>query len=154
METPTKCPECGSEMKVTSATEKVTYKGEAVEVPNVSALRCAECGEAIITGEASVQLNDAFKELRARVEGVLSPRQVASIRNALGMTQRQAAMVLGGGKNGFQKYESGEQVPSRAMSVLLLVLSERPELKTKVEEFATKLEETAHHERAFDHALS
>ena len=37
METPTKCPECASEMKATSATENVTDKGVTFEVPNVSA---------------------------------------------------------------------------------------------------------------------
>lgn len=39
METPTRCPECGSERKAIRATEKVAYKGEVVEVPNMSAAR-------------------------------------------------------------------------------------------------------------------
>ena len=44
------------------------------------------------------------------------------------ITQIQAGLLLGGGKRAFQKYESGDVIPSRAISNLLRLLSNNPSL--------------------------
>ncbi len=54
--------------------------------------------------------------------------EIRAIRKKLKLTQVQAGTILGGGKKAFQKYESGEILPSRAISNLLRVLASQPSL--------------------------
>ena len=70
----------------------------------------------------------AIKELEAEVEHLLLPAEIRSIRKRLKLTQIQAGLLLGGGKRAFQKYESGDVLPSRAISNLLRLLSSNPAL--------------------------
>ena len=53
--------------------------------------------------------------------------EIRAIRKKLKLTQVQAGTILGGKKT-FQKYESGEILPSRAISNLLRVLAAQPSL--------------------------
>jgi HTH-type transcriptional regulator/antitoxin MqsA len=87
---------------------------------------CTKCGEAILTGEALVKHERAFLELKAGADGVLGPREVVKVREALGLSQRKAGEVLGGGPRAFQKYESGKQAVSVPMSHLLRLLARDP----------------------------
>jgi HTH-type transcriptional regulator/antitoxin MqsA len=87
---------------------------------------CTKCGEAILTGEALVRHEKAFLQLKAEVDGVLGPKQVARVREALGLSQRKAGELLGGGPRAFQKYESGKQAVSVPMSLLLRLLAQDP----------------------------
>ena len=53
-------------------------------------------------------------------------QDVNSVRERLGLSQRRAGEVLGGGPRSFQKYESGTQAVSVPMSLLLTLLSNDP----------------------------
>jgi HTH-type transcriptional regulator/antitoxin MqsA len=48
------------------------------------------------------------------------------VREALGLSQRKAGELLGGGPRAFQKYESGKQAVSVPMSHLLRLLARDP----------------------------
>jgi HTH-type transcriptional regulator/antitoxin MqsA len=65
-------------------------------------------------------------ELKAEVDEVLGPTQVAEVREKLGLSQRKAGELLGGGPRAFQKYESGKQAVSVPMSNLLRLLDRDP----------------------------
>jgi len=54
---------------------------------------------------------------------MLSGDQISRIRIALGLSQREAASLFGGGYNAFNKYESGEVLQSFAMDRLLRLAS-------------------------------
>ena len=69
----------------------------------------------------------ALHILKARVEGLPLPTEIRSIRKKFQLTQEQAGTILGGGARAFQKYESGEVLPSRTMANLLLLLQEYPQ---------------------------
>ena len=56
----------------------------------------------------------------------LEPEQIRIIREGLGLSQREAGQVLGGGPNAFAKYESGSLAPAAALANLLLVLKDNP----------------------------
>ncbi len=88
----------------------------------------------MLDGEALEKRQQAYLELRARVEGVLSPREVASIRERLKLSQRRAGDLLGGGPRAFQKYESGEQQVSVPMANLLRLLAKDPRRLAELEE--------------------
>ena len=57
---------------------------------------------------------------------LLSPDEIRMIREGLGLTQREAGELLGGGPNAFAKYESGRTAPSTAFANLLMLLKANP----------------------------
>ncbi len=120
-----RCPECGGRAVLEKRTDTVEYKGQKAKV-KIQGHWCEKCGEAVLEGEALQKREQAFLELRSQVEGVLSPKQVASIRERLKLSQRRAGEVLGGGPRAFQKYESGEQQVSTPMANLLRLLARDP----------------------------
>ena len=86
-----------------------------------------EC-DATFTQDDLKVYDKAIKELKAEVEHLLLPNEIRTIRKRLKLTQIQAGLILGGGKRAFQKYESGDILPSRAISNLLRLLSINPAL--------------------------
>jgi HTH-type transcriptional regulator / antitoxin MqsA len=120
-----RCPECGSPTVFATRPDTVEYKGQKATV-KVAAHWCTACPEAVLDGPALAAREQAFLDLRARVEGLLAPSQVARIRKQLGLSQRKAGEILGGGKRGFQKYEAGKQQLSTPMNQLLRLLANDP----------------------------
>jgi HTH-type transcriptional regulator/antitoxin MqsA len=121
----TKCPECGGPAPLEVREDTVEYKGSTASV-KVRGHWCDRCGDAVFEGGALEKRERAFLELRARVEGVLSPHRVAEIRARLRLSQRRAGELLGGGPRAFQKYESGTQQVSVPMTNLLRLLAKDP----------------------------
>ena len=64
----------------------------------------------------------------ARGETVFVPVVIRAIRQRCGLTQREAGALFGTGEKSFEKYESGEIVPSGPTKRLLRLAAERPEL--------------------------
>ena len=62
----------------------------------------------------------------ADVDEVLGPHEVTQVREKLGLSQRAAGELLGGGPRAFQKYEAGKQAVSAPMSNLLRLLANDP----------------------------
>ena len=56
------------------------------------------------------------------------PDKIKQTRKKLKLTQEAAGALLGGGHRAFQKYESGEILPSRAISNLLKLLWQKPDM--------------------------
>ena len=74
----------------------------------------------------------ARREARAKAKhATLTPLVIRAIREVCRLSQRDAARVFGGGPKAFEKYESGEVVPSTSMTRLLLLAAKRPELFQK-----------------------
>lgn len=69
----------------------------------------------------------ALHRLKAQAEGLLLPEEVRRMRRTLGLSQRETGLVIGGGPNAFQKYESGEILVSHAISSALRVLEAHPD---------------------------
>ncbi len=80
----------------------------------------------IYSKEDQKQLRRNMNRAKAEAENLLLPEQIKEIREGLGLTQEQAARKIGGGLRSFQRYESGDILPSRSMSNLLLVLKDDP----------------------------
>lgn len=118
-----KCPVCSSPMVYETRVEQFEYKGETLRFDS-EGWWCtdSDCAEGIIEGEALSHSFEQIRAFKARVDGVLSPEQVRSIRELLGLSQREAGALLGGGPRAFQKYEAGKVGVSQAMSHLLRLL--------------------------------
>ncbi|MBI2375108.1 MAG: type II toxin-antitoxin system MqsA family antitoxin [Deltaproteobacteria bacterium] len=119
------CAECGGTTRRETRPDTIEYKGSLREV-ETTGWWCGECGEATLNGEALAAREKAFFELRAEVDGVLSPSEVVEIRKRLGISQRRAGELLGGGPRAFQKYEKGTASVSAPMSNLLRLLAKDP----------------------------
>ena len=88
--------------------------------------------EGQLVDEDNVVWAAAHREARAKAKhATLTPLVIRAIREACGLSQREAARVFGGGPKAFEKYEAGEVAPSSAMTRLLLLAARRPELFQK-----------------------
>jgi HTH-type transcriptional regulator/antitoxin MqsA len=119
------CPSCGGEMRFEKRTDTLLYKGHERKI-QTQAWWCKSCDEAILAGEALRARELEFQKLKAEVDEVLAPDDVAAIRARLGLSQRKAGELLGGGPRAFQKYEAGTQAVSSPMSHLLTLLANDP----------------------------
>ncbi len=120
-----RCPECGGPMVWETRDDWIEYQGHR-RTFNSTGWWCTKCGEGILAGE---ELSKGFRvhaELRAEIDGVLSPPEVRAIRERLGLSQLEAGRILGGGPRAFQKYESGATPPSVPMAQLLRLLANDP----------------------------
>jgi HTH-type transcriptional regulator / antitoxin MqsA len=83
--------------------------------------------EGIHTGKDLKVSDRMLNLLKARHEGLLEPDEIRRIRKKLRMTQESAGQIIGGGPRAFQKYESGDLLPSRAINSALVLLDHDPE---------------------------
>ncbi len=87
---------------------------------------CDASDESIHSG-ADMKVSDrALNRLKARADGLPEPADIRRVRKKLGLTQEQAGMLIGGGPRAFQKYETGDLLPSRAISSALALLDHDP----------------------------
>ena len=105
----------------------ITYQGHSKTFP-MPGWYPRDNNEGTFTDEDMKTYDRALNQLKAEAENLLLPDDIRSIRKKLKLTQVQAGTILGGGKKAFQKYESGEILPSRAISNLLKLLSIQPSL--------------------------
>jgi HTH-type transcriptional regulator/antitoxin MqsA len=119
------CPSCSGTMRFERRDDVLVYQGHEKRV-KTQGWWCAACGEAILDGKTLSERERAFLELKAEVDEVLGPAEVAAVRKRLGLSQRKAGELLGGGPRAFQKYESGKQAVSVPMSNLLRLLDHDP----------------------------
>lgn len=120
--------ETGEELRRDVRPFTITYQGYSKTFDMPGWYPATDECEATFTQEDLKVYDKAIKELKAKAEHLLLPAEIRSIRKRLKLTQVQAGNILGGGKRAFQKYESGDVLPSRAISNLLRLLSSNPAL--------------------------
>ncbi len=129
------CIECRGTMTFKTKADQLEYKGYTTTV-RTKGWWCDTCGEGVVAGEALNASEKALMELKAEVDGILTPDEVAAIRRRLRISQRRAGEILGGGPRAFQKYESGAVAVSAAMSNLLRLLDKDPRRLEELERLA------------------
>jgi HTH-type transcriptional regulator/antitoxin MqsA len=120
------CPKTGSPMRRDVRPMALNYKGESITF-DMPGWYCESSDESIHTGEDMRVSDRMLNRLKARTEGLLDPEEIRRIRKKLHLTQEAAGMLIGGGPRAFQKYESGDLLPSRAISSALALLDHEPE---------------------------
>ena len=119
------CPETGAPMHRRVRPMTLTYKGESLTF-DMPGWYCDQSEESIHTGEDMKISDRKLNLLKARCEGLLEPEEIRRIRKKLHLSQEQAGFLIGGGPRAFQKYESGDLLPSRAVSTALVLLDHDP----------------------------
>lgn len=120
------CPETGAVMTRGMRPMTLSYKGRSVEI-DMPGWYAEGVEDGIHDGDDMKVSDRALHRLKAQAEGLLLPEDVRRIRRKLGLSQREAGLVIGGGPNAFQKYEAGDVLASHAISSALRVLDAHPD---------------------------
>jgi HTH-type transcriptional regulator/antitoxin MqsA len=124
-----KCPACGGADLIRGPKViKSVYKDDTIEV-EVAGEHCSACGESVLDAESSVRYMAAMRDQRIRVDGEHETNRtfIRAVRVKLGLTQRKAGELFGGGPNAFSRYERGHTRPPQALLQLFRVLNAQPE---------------------------
>ena len=121
------CPNCGTTMRERSATLRLPVNGEEIAVPDSAHLRCPKCHEVVLRMDQARKLRErALDGYRSRYD-LLSADEMRSIRERYHLTQGQLARLLRLGGNTISRWESGRNVQTAAMDVLLRLIRDIPE---------------------------
>ncbi len=121
------CPNCGSTMRERSAALRLPVNGEEIVVPDATHLRCPKCREVVLRMDQARMLREsALKIYRSRYD-LLSAEEIRSIRERYRLTQVQLARLLRLGGNTISRWESGRNVQTAAMDILLRLIRDIPE---------------------------
>ena len=121
------CPRTGLPMRRDVRPLTLAWKGRSITV-DMPGWYADASDESVHTGDDMKVSDRALNRLKAEAEGLLLPEEIRRIRRKLGLSQREAGLVIGGGPQAFQKYESGLILASRAISSALRLLDRQPEL--------------------------
>ena len=129
-----KCPTCGgAELMHEIRNIEYIYKGEKTLIPAIEGDYCSVCGEGIHSMEASEKLMQAISEFQKQVNSTfIDPIFVTSVRRKLGLDQKEAATIFGGGVNAFSRYETGKTKPPLSLVKLLKLLNKYPDLLEEI----------------------
>ncbi|PYF99754.1 HTH-type transcriptional regulator/antitoxin MqsA [Thioalkalivibrio sp. ALE21] len=120
------CPVCGEgvlEERVES--HVVDHAGVSGSVP-LHLAQCSACGSEVATAVEAKANKRAVVAFRKRVDGLLTGEEMRAAREAMGLTQAQAAALFGGGKVAFSRYENDDVTQSEAMDSLIRLCSSQP----------------------------
>ncbi len=97
----------------------------AFTVPSLELPVCSACGEKVFTNEANQQIGAA---LRAHL-GLLTPEEIRSGLDRLGLTQKESAQRLGIAEATLSHWLTDTQIQSRAMDNLMRLFLESEEAR-------------------------
>ena len=129
-----KCPVCAAAELIHDTRDlPYTYKGESTSILSVTGDFCPACGETVLDMSESTRVSAAMLEFNKQVNAaIVDPELIARVRKKLGLDQREAAEIFGGGVNAFSRYENGRTKPPLALVKLLKVLERHPDLLAEV----------------------
>ena len=127
------CVSCGYRgmVRQENRTETITVAGESVTLTGLSGWFCPSCRDGWFDEADQVRYARAGDGLVVRARERQS-KELRRIRKKLGLTQKEAATIFGGGVNAFSRYEKGEVEPSTSTKKLLHLLDMHPELLEEV----------------------
>ena len=123
---PDACPTCGTQMVEKRATLRLPVNGEDVAVPSAAHLSCPKCGEVVLRYQDSKRLGEDAIAIYRRKHGLLSADELRALRERYGLTQGDLARLLRLGANTVSRWESGRNVQTGAMDMLLRLIRDLP----------------------------
>ena len=120
------CPRCGTMMKEARRRLKLPINGEDITVPSAAHLKCPKCGEIILRFEEAKRLHKDASEVYRRKHGLLSSDEIRAIRRRFNLNQADLARLLRLGANTVSRWESGRNVQTAAMDMLLRLIRDLP----------------------------
>lgn len=120
------CPTCGTMMGEKRSKLSLPVNGEEIGVPRVPHLRCPKCDEVVLRFDDAQQLHERAIEIYRERYGLLSAEEILALRERLDLTQGALAQLLRLGKNTISRWETGRNVQTSAMDVLLRLIRDVP----------------------------
>lgn len=121
------CPECEEGSLVRGTREIVfEHKGAQLRVDALECYRCNACGTETVKPDQIRRNQIRISDAKRHADGYLTGEQIRRLRESLSLSQADAALLFGGGTNGFSKYERGEVIQSVSMDRLLRVVATYP----------------------------
>ena len=121
------CPRCGSSMVERSGTLRLPVNAEDIAVPGALHLRCRKCREVVLRMDHARMLRERALDIYRARHQLLAADEIRSIRERHHLTQGQLARLLRLGGNTISRWESGRNVQTAAMDVLLRLVRDIPE---------------------------
>ena len=109
----------------------IAYRGHQTIVRALDGWHCPACGEIEFAGKEGERYAHALEKLRIKVDAE-EAAELVRIRKKLGLSQRRAAEIAGGGVNAFSRYENGKTRPVAAVVNLFRLLDKHPELMDEI----------------------
>jgi len=100
--------------------------GEEVTVPSAPHTICPKCREVVLRYQDARRLGEDAIAIYRHKHGLLSADQIRGIRERFGLTQADLARLLRLGANTPSRWESGRNVQTEAMDMLLRLIRDLP----------------------------
>ena len=120
------CPNCGTKMLERRGRLRLPVNGEEISVPSAQFLRCPKCGEIVLRFQDSKRLHEDAIAIYRKRHDLLSADEIHEIREGFGLTQANLARLLRLGANTVSRWESGRNVQTAAMDILLRLIRDLP----------------------------
>jgi HTH-type transcriptional regulator/antitoxin MqsA len=118
----TACPLCGGTLTRETRKVKTRYRDQD-QYYDQPGQYCSSCGEAFLNSEDLAATAAIRKDFEKTVDRLLTAGQIKAVRTRLGLSQRRAGELFGGGPMAFSKYERGIASQSRSTDILLRLLA-------------------------------
>ena len=114
-------------MRERSGILRLPVNGVDIAVPDAPHLRCPKCREVVLRMDHARGLRQRAQDAyRSRYE-LLSAEEIRSVRERHHLTQSELARLLRLGGNTISRWESGRNVQTAAMDILLRLIRDIPE---------------------------
>ena len=120
------CPACGTMMLEKRGTLRLPVNGEEIAVRSAAHLACPECGEVVLRYSDSRRLGEDAVAIYRERHGLLSADEIRALRERFELTQAELARLLRLGANTISRWESGRNVQTGAMDILLRLIRDLP----------------------------
>ena len=101
--------------------------GEDIAVPSAAHLRCPKCGEIMLRFQDSKRLGEDAIAIYRKKHGLLSAEEIRAIRERFELTQADLTRLLHLGANTISRWESGRNVQTEVMDILLRMIRDLPQ---------------------------
>ena len=113
-------------MKETRRSLEELVNGEEIHVPAANHLRCPGCNEIVLRFQDLKRLHQDAIAIYRKKYGLLSADEIRAIREHFDLTQADLARLLRLGANTISRWESGRNVQTAAMDMLLRLIRDLP----------------------------
>jgi putative zinc finger/helix-turn-helix YgiT family protein len=120
------CPACGTEMVERRGRLRVPVNGEEVSVPSARHLHCPKCDEVVLRFEDARRLNEDAIGAYRKKHGLLSADEIRGLRERFDLKQADLATLLRLGANTISRWETGRNVQTASMDILLRLIRDVP----------------------------
>ena len=113
-------------MNVRTGKLQLPVNGEKITVPSAAHLRCKQCSEVVLRLSDARRLSEDAIAIYRKKHGLLSADEIRALRVRLSLTQGELANLLRLGGNTISRWESGRNVQTEAMDLLLRLVRDVP----------------------------